>query len=450
MPHNSFFQQSKRYCLPLLMLTLMPLSSVNAEVIGLGVIPGYNGVSRAYGISADGTVVVGSSRSEGGDETAFRWTLAEGIISLGGLDGPNFRSRATTVSSDGLTIFGFSDSERTNFYEPFRWTEAEGMIALSSLGGEYFEGYAHDASADGTVVVGYSQNNIPAEFGAFRWTEAEGMIALSGLEGQVPYENLFYSNAQAISADGKVVVGGRLNIINSQQEAFRWTLGEGMVSLGLLQGTNFSEAYGVSADGAVVVGYSGGWYNFEDREAFRWTMKEGMVGLGHLPGGKGSQAYDVSPDGSIIVGRAGSQPGLHVAFRWAEQTGMQTVEDWLADYGIGTNGLRLDSALAISENGTIVGIATTAEGNSEAFLARAGGLLFLPDYLSSFKQINNTQLLSQRISRQVIPQQPFGTLIHKSKLLAKRRSEQQPVLYASNTITPEMYIDQGRDLSQDE
>ena len=41
-----------------------------------------------------------------------------------------------------------------------------------------------------------------------------------------------------------------------RNEAFRWTAETGLVSLGLLPGDTFSEARGVSADGAVVVGVS--------------------------------------------------------------------------------------------------------------------------------------------------------------------------------------------------
>ena len=38
-------------------------------------------------------------------------------------------------------------------------------------------------------------------------------------------------------------------------------------------------------------------------EAFRWTQATGMVGLGDLPGGSfNSIAWGVSADGSVVVG----------------------------------------------------------------------------------------------------------------------------------------------------
>jgi probable HAF family extracellular repeat protein len=58
--------------------------------------------------------------------------------------------------------------------------------------------------------------------------------------------------------------------------AFRWTASGGMQDLGTL-GSGYSAAYGVSAEGSVVVGVSDGY-------AFRWTAAGGMQDLGTLGG----------------------------------------------------------------------------------------------------------------------------------------------------------------------
>jgi probable HAF family extracellular repeat protein len=74
-----------------------------------------------------------------------------------------------------------------------------------------------------------------------------------------------------------------------------------MQNLGTLGGSE-SEAFGVSADGSVVVGWA---YNAAGQtRAFRWTASGGMQDLGTLPGGSLSVAYGVSADGSVVVGRA--------------------------------------------------------------------------------------------------------------------------------------------------
>jgi probable HAF family extracellular repeat protein len=104
------------------------------------------------------------------------------------------------------------------------------------------------------------------------------------------------SYALGVSADGAVVVGYSL-----PGEAFRWTQADGLVGLGDLPGGIFgSQAHGVSADGAVVVGRS---YSALGLEAFRWTEADDMIGLGDLDGGRFlSIANGVSGDGAVVVG----------------------------------------------------------------------------------------------------------------------------------------------------
>lgn len=437
MPFHSILQHSKKYGLFLLMVTVIRLSSAYAEVIGLDDFPGGIFYSKAVAISTDGITVAGYSYISNGTE-AFRWTAEEGMVGLGSFGGTNSSGFATAVSSDGSVIVGVSNSSA------FRWTADEGMVALGNSGGNIFSSNSYAVSADGTVVVGIYSNSFSSPPEAFRWTADEGMVGLGFLSASDSS-----SKAYGVSADGTVIVGtsGVTRWNGSTLEAFHWTQKEGMIGLGVLYGDFFeSRAYAVSADGSVVVGDSRSATSYD---AFRWTHHDGMVGLGNLPGSIGSHANDITSDGSVIVGWSLDKYN-YKAIRWTEQTGVQTVAEWLAEYDVDTNGLRLLDAAAISDNGVIVGSAVNTNGHVEAYLARAGGLLFLQDYLSSFLHVNAVRLLSQKISQQIILQQPFNTLIHKSKLLDKRRSEQLSVLYASNTMTPEMYIDQDPDISQGE
>lgn len=115
-------------------------------MVGLGFLPGggpsanLNAGSNALGISADGSVVVGYSNipnvngGYGGYE-AFRWTQATGMVGLGDLPGGIFDSKATGVSADGSVVVG----NGTGFYgTAFRWTQATGMVGLGYLpGGGY-------------------------------------------------------------------------------------------------------------------------------------------------------------------------------------------------------------------------------------------------------------------------------------------------------------------------
>ena len=74
---------------------------------GVGDLPGGVIESEARGVSADGSTVVGLSKSGSGPE-AFHWTSGVGMIGLGDLAGGVFESRAFGVSADGSVVVGYS------------------------------------------------------------------------------------------------------------------------------------------------------------------------------------------------------------------------------------------------------------------------------------------------------------------------------------------------------
>jgi probable HAF family extracellular repeat protein len=81
-----------------------------------------------------------------------------------------------------------------------------------------------------------------------------------------------------------------------------------------------------------------------------------MVGLGDLPGGDFySLAYGVSADGSVIVGQANT--GSEEAFLWTPSLGMVNLRDYLMAHGVrGLESWRLIRAFDVSADGlTIVG-----------------------------------------------------------------------------------------------
>jgi probable HAF family extracellular repeat protein len=214
------------------------------------------------------------------------------------------------------------------------------MVDLGTLGGN--DSQAEAVSADGSVVVGYA-NNASNQGRAFRWTSA-GMVDLGTLGGN-------YSFARAVSADGSVVVGEANNASN-ENRAFRWT-SAGMVDLGTLGG-NDSYAYAVSADGTAVVGYGNNASN--QYRAFRWTSA-GMVDLGTL-GGNFSYARAVSANGAVVVGDTRNASNQGRAFRWTS-AGM---------VDLGTLGGNHSFARAVSADGSVVvGDAFNASNQERAF-----------------------------------------------------------------------------------
>ncbi len=340
-------------------LYLWPNPSQAQDFEGLGDVAGGAFLSLAFGVSADGSVVIGSGNSASGTE-AFRWTQAGGMVGLGDLAGGGFLSAALGVNADGSVVVGYGNS--ASGIEAFRWTQAGGMVGLGDLAGGIYESIAYGASADGSVVVGYGSTVSGQE--AFRWTQGGGMVGLGDLAG-----GSFGSTAYGVNADGSVVVGFGNSV--SGLEAFRWTQGGGMVGLGDLAGGSFqSNANGVNADGSVVVGYGS---TVGGIEAFRWTQGGGMVGLGDLAGGGfGSIANDVNADGSVVVGWGSSVTGQE-AFRWTQATGMESIRALLATAGVDMTGWELSEARGVSASGnTIVGYGDNPSGQTEAWIARFG------------------------------------------------------------------------------
>jgi probable HAF family extracellular repeat protein len=246
--------------------------------------------SAAHDVSDRGLVVVGESQTDKGRQ-AFRWTQAEGMVALGTL-GPHETSIAYGVSADGKIIVG------TQGKIAFRWTSEEGVMLLGDLPGGQQRSTALAISSDGNVIVGCGNTNDGTE--AFRWTARDGMQGLGELAG-----GSYFSAAEGVSRDGSVVVGTAKSANGA--EAFRWTADEGLTALGDLPEGEFSSgANAVSGNGAVVVGRASG---PAGPDAFLWTAQQKMRSLtalvGSVPSAVGwqlTEARDVSDDGSVIVG----------------------------------------------------------------------------------------------------------------------------------------------------
>jgi probable HAF family extracellular repeat protein len=145
------------------------------------------------------------------------------------------------------------------------------------------------------------------------------------------------------------------------------------VPLGHLPGRFLeSEAFGISGDGQVVVGQSGG-------EAFRWTGNEGMIGLGDFPGGPfESRANAASFDGSVIVGEGHVEcedgfctvgDGVGVAFQWIDEEGMVTFSHAQ---------IRSSTAVDVSADGTVLIESNDTRHLGALLWKQEQGLVFLP------------------------------------------------------------------------
>lgn len=317
--------------------------------------------SYANGLSADGSVVVGYTQSPLGNQ-AFRWTHDGGIVGLGDLAGGRFESTALGVSADGSVVVGWGVS-RPGFdeREAFRWTTEEGLVAMGDFAGGGSSSEACDVSDDGSIIIGFGSSTLGQE--AFRWTSEEGMVGLGDDPG-----GTFSSDARAVSGDGEVVTGiASFAGEGSIQGGYRWTRDTGFVSL--TDPPVYLYLYDVSFDGSTIIGSDGSSSN----AAFRWTADEGLKYLGYPPdphGRRRSDAYGVSADGSIVVGAMTTSTD-RVAFIWNEQAQqVRSLQDVLIANGIDLAGWKLTAATAISADGkTVVGNGLNPANQQEAWIA---------------------------------------------------------------------------------
>lgn len=221
-------------------------------MVGLGNLGGL--WSSAWDVSADGTVVVGESKTSSGNNRAFRWTLEEGMVGLGN---PTSETAATAVSADGSIIVGNIGKS-----SGFRWTESSGM-EIFTYGANVME-----ISADGSVIVGMKRASSGYSE-AFQWTEDKGIQFLGDLPGGGPF-----SRAEATSADGSVIVGwASTQPIGSPvayYDAFIWDADHGMRNLTDVLRNEYGldlpiqilgAAKAISDDGLIIAGNLGpiGW-----------------------------------------------------------------------------------------------------------------------------------------------------------------------------------------------
>lgn len=316
------------------------------------------------GITADGSTFVGSVyRSYAQSiQSGFIWTAAGGVQPVGDrpASSPLIQAESYTssdISADGSVIVGKAAGAIFGQAGAYRWTEAGGFQSLGTLP-DGISSNATAVSGDGNVVVGFD-GFFSGE--SFRWTEAGGMQSLGFLPGG---ETIKTDQPTATNYDGSVVVGIAMTG-DYKRNAFRWTEQSGMQALPTLD-DKLTEANDISWDGSIIVGKSRkGYYD----QAVRWVDGE-IQSLGGLNGEEVSlsSALGVSGNGAVAVGTLYSPSN---GFRWTEDGGMLTVEDWLTASGADMPESAItETADATNEDGSVV-VGVTK--NDEVYIARGEG-----------------------------------------------------------------------------
>lgn len=174
----------------------------------------------ANGISADGSIVVGTASDQHNNEHAVYWDRAANTIhDLGSLNHSSSQfSNAIAANHDGSVIVGSSTND-AGMTQGFRWTAKTGIVELPSLSGT---SQAKGISDTGRIIG--SSINAKNENRAVYWEDNQ----IKDL-GTLRTDNRGYSSAQDISATGKVIVGSADS--DTQRTGFIWKEGAGMYSV---------------------------------------------------------------------------------------------------------------------------------------------------------------------------------------------------------------------------
>lgn len=315
------------------------------------------GPGSVTGISADGKVAVGQAI---GNYETYRWTAEEGIVRLGrGTYIPLGGKTAGTpsISADGKVIASSIMDDTRTYGTQGRWTAATGWQQLLPMPADAGlldaeDGSVWGISGDGKVITGLYWR--PGQTGGLAhgsvWRAKTGVVGVTTAGGS--------SRIDAANRDGSVLVGWEESPEFGGRQASVWVNGEHT----LLQATDSSEADAVSANGRFVVGQ--GFDAAAQRSvATTWTWDGSAWVTRYLGVMKGtgfggySYATGVSDDGRIVVGFNRKNFNLFEteAFIWTEETGIVDVMDFLKSRGQDISGqLKINFLPAINGKGNVI------------------------------------------------------------------------------------------------
>jgi len=286
-------------------------------------------------LNGNGRVAVGDCQVNG-VRTAFWWKPSIGTKALPA----SGESSAQAVTRDGTFVVGYARATGGI---------ASGVSWLNGGGDTGYQGLLHDGVAatsdavavsdDGKLVAGGSESSNGSPRGV-RWVDHEVELLGTG-HGEI--------YAKAMSGDGKVIVGYAYD----PDAAVQWTPEAGLMDLPLPVGEDRGQAFGVSRDGRVIVGESGG-------QALRWVAGAAPVSLGIM-----GIARAADETGSVIVGSSGGE-----AMVWDEEHGARLLSDVLFELGATLTGWTLSEAVAVSADGRVIAGNGTLAGVEQAWLAR--------------------------------------------------------------------------------
>ena len=210
----------------------------------LGVTGGVS--SEAYGMSADGSVIVGTLEVTGNfNNVPCVWdatnpTAGPTLLPTLGHDNPTNASAALCCNANGTIIFGKVRSASGKLV-PAKWTGGPSwaLTVLNVPSGTLGNNVVNASNSSGSVAIGFVTSNVGAfDTYAATWT------------GLAFTELPFSEDGRAWGCDSTgLIIGG------SDLDAVVWVNGDDGTDLGIFAGgTSSADVFGVSPDGATLVG----------------------------------------------------------------------------------------------------------------------------------------------------------------------------------------------------
>ena len=262
----------------------------------LNPLPGFD-LTYSPVVSADGSVVAGTVDAVLGTAAGFRWTQSTGMTALTGM------TTSYGISADGSTVVGFDD---TASGLAVRWTAATGVQSLAPFAGTplgiFRASVASAATTNGALVFGTVSVQITSGMNPeyrgtpFVWDAVNGSRIIRELDGSITNNGV-----SDCTPDGSVLCGFRGPIIGEPlaNRLFRWTATGGYQYFDFTA-TQFSNVRPhITADGSVIVTGFNYWSQTGGMRLLTSVLNEAGC---NFTGWSGIEAVDVSADGRTIVG----------------------------------------------------------------------------------------------------------------------------------------------------
>jgi probable HAF family extracellular repeat protein len=326
-------------------------------------------VVEVRAISDRGQVVGSAWTSQ--DGRAFSWTPATGMIDLGVISG--FESAATFVAENGR-VFGYEaftphpSFKRAYAYRAITWTREDGLSSIEPVHGveNYFDAVN---TARGTGIGHACADARRRDCEPFFWSAETGALNI----GQGLPSDLNCS-AAGINRHDEVVGYCRSSIFSPRppDRAYRWSPDAGLTFLPDLPAGEDCYAEAIADDG-LAVGYCvvEDDYGKKQRQAVAWPRNSGPLAIPRLPSTETNWARWINASGAVV----GQSPywSIDRGFLWTPATGSLEIAP------AGPAGYTLNTLLfGLTENGEVIGSATTSDGARQFAFAWSASAGFAP------------------------------------------------------------------------